>query len=138
MSFEDIIRVADLKTRPARFERVRSEARAKVGEPLVVIDFLKPGLEEFASLLPPGLGRRVLDWAGKNGKLHAYNVGMHIKTSSVLGYLTVRSLAWCALSRTSALISRARSRLLAVRSLTCAVALLKPSLACHGLSRRRP
>ena len=94
MSFEDIIRVADLKTRPARFERVRSEARAKVGEPLVVIDFLKPGLEEFASLLPPGLGRRVLDWAGKNGKLHAYNVGMHIKTSSVLGYLTVRSLAW--------------------------------------------
>ena len=94
MSFEDIIRVADLKTRASRFARVRKEARAADGEPLVIIDYLKPGLEEFASLLPPSLGSRLIAWAGKNGKLHAYNVGMHVKTSSVLGYLLVRSLAW--------------------------------------------
>ena len=94
MSFEDIIRVADLKTRASRFARVRKEARANADEPLVIIDYLKPGVEEFASLLPPALGRRLLGWAEKNGKLNAYNVGMHIKTSSVLGYLLVRSLAW--------------------------------------------
>ena len=52
MSYEDIIRVADLKTRASRFERVRKEVGAKDGEPVVVIDFLKPGVEEFASLLP--------------------------------------------------------------------------------------
>jgi indolepyruvate ferredoxin oxidoreductase beta subunit len=94
MAYEDIIRVADLKTRALRFERVRREVGAQDGEPVVVIDFLKPGVEEFASLLPPSLGRRVTQWAEKNGKLDAYNVGMHIKTSGVFGYLLVRSLAW--------------------------------------------
>ena len=94
MSFEDIIRVADLKTRASRFERVRKEARAASNEPVLIIDFLKPGVEEFASLLPPFLGRRLLGWAEARGKMNAWNVGMHIKTSSVLGYLLVRSLAW--------------------------------------------
>ncbi len=94
MAYEDIIRVADLKTRASRFERVRKEVGAKDGEPVVVIDFLKPGVEELASLLPPFLGRPLTQWAEKNGKLDAYNVGMHLKTSGVFGYLLVRSLAW--------------------------------------------
>ena len=94
MSYEDIIRVADLKTRATRFERVRREVGARDGEPVVVIDFLKPGVEEFASLLPPSLGRALTGWAQRNGKLDAYNVGMHIRTSGLFGYLLVRSLAW--------------------------------------------
>jgi len=94
MSYEDIIRVADLKTRASRFERVRREVGAKADEPVVVIDYLKPGVEEFASLLPPALGRSFVAWAEKNGKLDAWNVGMHVKTSGVLGFLMVRALAW--------------------------------------------
>jgi indolepyruvate ferredoxin oxidoreductase beta subunit len=94
MAYEDIIRVADLKTRASRFERVRKEVGAKDGEPVVVIDYLKPGIEEFASLLPVFLGKKLIDWAQSRGKLDAYNVGMHIKTSGVFGYLLVRSLAW--------------------------------------------
>jgi indolepyruvate ferredoxin oxidoreductase, beta subunit len=94
MAYEDIIRVADLKTRASRFERVRRETGAKEGEPVVVIDFLKPGVEEVASLLPHALGKSLISWAEKRGKLDAYNVGMHVKTSSVFGYLMVRSLAW--------------------------------------------
>jgi len=94
MSYEDIIRVADLKTRASRFERVRREVGAMEGEPVVVIDYLKPGVEEVASLLPPALGRRLLAWAERRGKLDAYNVGMHVKTSGVFGYLLVRALAW--------------------------------------------
>ena len=94
MSYEDIIRVADLKTRRSRFERVRRETGAQDGEPVVVIDYLKPGVEEVASLLPPSLGRRLLAWAERRGKLDAYNVGMHVKTSGVFGFLLVRALAW--------------------------------------------
>jgi indolepyruvate ferredoxin oxidoreductase beta subunit len=94
MAYEDIIRVADLKTRASRFDRVRKEVGAKDGEPVVVIDFLKPGVEEFASLMPAFLGRRLMAWAERRGKLDAYNVGMHIKTSGLFGYLLVRSLAW--------------------------------------------
>ena len=93
-AFEDIIRVADLKTRAMRFRRVRKEARASDDEPVVIVDYLKPGVEEFASLLPPALGRKLLRWAEANGKIDAYNVGMHVKTSSVFGFLLVRSLAW--------------------------------------------
>ena len=94
MSYEDIIRVADLKTRASRFERVRREVGAKADEPVLVIDYLKPGVEEFASLLPFSLGKKVISWAEKHKKLDAYNVGMHIKTSGVFGFLLVRSLAW--------------------------------------------
>jgi indolepyruvate ferredoxin oxidoreductase beta subunit len=94
MAYEDIIRVADLKTRASRFERVRKEVGAQAGEPVVVVDYLKPGVEEVASLLPVLLGRKLMDWARSRGKLDAYNVGMHVKTSGVFGYLLVRSLAW--------------------------------------------
>ncbi len=94
MSYEDIIRVADLKTRATRFARVRKEVGAKDGEPVVVIDYLKPGVEEVASLLPTGLGRRLLAWAERRGKLHAWNVGLHVKTSGATGYLMMRALAW--------------------------------------------
>ena len=94
MAYEDIIRVADLKTRASRFERVRKEVGAKADEPVVVIDFLKPGVEEFASVMPHFLGKRVIQWAEKRGKLDAYNVGMHIRTSGLFGYALVRSLAW--------------------------------------------
>ena len=94
MSYEDIIRVADLKTRASRFARVRKEVGAKSGEPVVVIDYLKPGIEEVASLLPYSYGKKLMSWAEKRGKLDAYNVGMHVKTSGVFGYLLVRSLAW--------------------------------------------
>jgi indolepyruvate ferredoxin oxidoreductase, beta subunit len=94
MTYEDIIRVADLKTRASRFARVRREVGAMDDEPVVVIDYLKPGIEEFASVMPAPLGRRLVAWAERRGKLDAYNVGMHIKTSGVFGYVLMRSLAW--------------------------------------------
>jgi len=94
MAYEDIIRVADLKTRSSRFQRVRKEVGAKDGEPVVVIDYLKPGVEEFASVLPHFLGKRIIQWAERRGKLDAYNFGMHIRTSGIFGYALVRSLAW--------------------------------------------
>jgi len=94
MSYEDIVRVADLKTRRSRFERVRREVGAKPSEPVAVIDYLKPGLEEFASVLPPALGHRLVAWAERRGKLDAYNVGMRLKTSGALGFVLVRALAW--------------------------------------------
>jgi indolepyruvate ferredoxin oxidoreductase, beta subunit len=94
MTYEDIIRVADLKTRASRFERVRKEVGAKEGEPVVVIDYMKPGIEEFASIMPEALGRRLIAWAERRGKLDAYYVGMHVKTSGLPGFLLVRALAW--------------------------------------------
>ena len=94
MSYEDVIRVADLKSRCSRFERVRTDVQAKPGEPVHIIEYLKPGVEEMAALLPTGLSRRLVAWAEKRGLMHKLNVGLHIKTSSVSGFLLLRSLAW--------------------------------------------
>jgi indolepyruvate ferredoxin oxidoreductase beta subunit len=92
MSYEDIIRVADLKTRRTRLERVRAEVGAKQDEPVVIVEFLKPGIEEACSLLPRGIARPLLAWAERRGR--TLNVGMHLKTTTVSGYLLLRSMAW--------------------------------------------
>lgn len=93
MSYEDVIRVADLKSRRSRFERVRAEVQAKPGEPVYIIEYLKPGVEEAAALLPSGLSRRLLAWAEKHGLMHKLNLGLHVNTTSVTGFLMLRSLA---------------------------------------------
>lgn len=92
MSYEDLIRVADLKTRGSRFDRVRAEVGAKPGEPVRMVEFLKPGAEEFCAVLPSWLARPIRSWADKRGR--SFNFGMHVRTTSVLGFLLVRSMAW--------------------------------------------
>ena len=93
MSYEDVIRVAELKSRRSRFERVRGEVQAKAGEPVHIIEYLKPGVEEVAALLPRALSRRFVAWAAKRGLTHKLNIGLHVKTSSVSGFLMLRLLA---------------------------------------------
>lgn len=93
MSYEDVIRVADLKSRRSRFERVRADVQAKPGEPVRIIEYLKPGVEEVAALLPSALSRRVVAWAEKRGLTHKLNIGLYVNTSSVTGFLMLRALA---------------------------------------------
>ena len=93
MCFEDIIRVADLKTRRSRIERVRAEVRAKPGQPVVITEFLKPGVDEWCSLLPAWLARPILRAADRGGWRRRLNVGLHVRTSSVTGFLLLWTLA---------------------------------------------
>ena len=94
MSYEDVIRVADLKSRRSRFERVRNEVLAKPGEPVHIIEYLKPGVEEVAAVLPRRLSRWLAGWAERRGLTDKLNVGMYVKTTSVFGFLLLRSMAW--------------------------------------------
>ena len=91
MSYEDVIRVAELKTRASRIERVRSEALAKDGQPVVITDYLKPGVEEIADILPPGLADRLRAWEKSRGKTLGF--GLKLKTSTVAGFLSLRLLS---------------------------------------------
>lgn len=59
MAYDDVIRVADLKTRAARFDRVRREARAGDGQIVAITEYFHPRIEEMAGLLPPRLGEKV-------------------------------------------------------------------------------
>lgn len=92
MCYEDIVRVADLKTRPQRLQRLRAEAGARADDLVHVTEHFKPGVHEIASILPAGLGRRLLAWAGRSGK-DTLHVGLHIRSTSLWGYLLLRFLA---------------------------------------------
>ncbi len=88
MSYEDTIRVADLKTRSSRFDRVRGEVRANVEQLLAINEFMHPRLEEIAETLPAGLGR----WLLKPHFVHHLvrrftQLGRVVTTSSLRGYL---------------------------------------------------
>jgi indolepyruvate ferredoxin oxidoreductase beta subunit len=93
MCYEDVIRVADLKTRRSRFERVRAEVQAGLDEPVHIVEYLKPGVEEVAAVLPRGLSGWLTRWAARRGLTHKLNVGMYVKTTSIFGFLTMRFLA---------------------------------------------
>ncbi len=67
MSYEDVIRVAQAKIDPTRRARIAAEMGAKPGEPLDITEFLKPGIDEFCSMLPPRLARRLLALAERRG-----------------------------------------------------------------------
>ena len=93
MSYEDVIRVAQLKSAPARVARVRAGVGAGKGEPVAIVDYFKPGIDELASLLPPLLARPLLALAERRGWRGTAHLGMKIKTTTVAGYARVRLLA---------------------------------------------
>jgi indolepyruvate ferredoxin oxidoreductase beta subunit len=95
MAFDDIVRVAALKLADSRQERVRREAGAGDDEVLKVFDHFKPGVPEFAALLPGGLATRLQAWdrrriaAGRDPWALPLKVGTH----TVLGTLALRFVA---------------------------------------------
>jgi indolepyruvate ferredoxin oxidoreductase beta subunit len=92
MSFEDVIRVAQLKTRPGRLARIRAEVGLGGEDPFKVIDYLKPGWEEVASLLPAWLGR-ILPEPGHKGRRAGGGIPLRLDTTSFVGYAILRGLA---------------------------------------------
>ncbi len=93
MSYEDLIRVAQAKTDPARFARIAAELGAKPREPVKIVEFLKPGIAELCSVLPPPVARRILAFAQRHEKFGRLHWGMEASTTSVAGYLRFRMLA---------------------------------------------
>ena len=93
MTFEDVIRVAQAKTRPERLARIRAETGAAAGDTVIVTEFLKPGIAEFCDVLPEGIARRILARAEKSASLRNWHKGMELNSSSVTGFLKLRTLA---------------------------------------------
>ena len=95
MAFDDIVRVADLKSRASRWARVASEVKSKPDDLLQVYDHFKPGAPEFAALLPQGLANKVMAWDQRRvakGKL-PWAMPLKVGTHSVFGMLSLRGLA---------------------------------------------
>jgi len=91
MSYEDAIRVAQAKIDPTRRARIAAEMGAKSSEPLHITEFLKPGIDEICSLLPPHLARRLLAMAEKRG--WTFQRGMQVNSQSISGFLRLWLIA---------------------------------------------
>jgi indolepyruvate ferredoxin oxidoreductase beta subunit len=66
MSFEDVIRVTE---------------------------HFKPGIEEIAAVLPPAWAKRLLAWGERTGRLGKTYFSMHLRSTTVLGFLRLRLVA---------------------------------------------
>ena len=92
MTFEDTIRVADLKTRASRFERVREEVRAEPGQLFGITEFMKPRVEEIAGTLPAAFGRWVLGSPRLKRWVRRWTGGKQIRTGTIGGFLMLHAL----------------------------------------------
>lgn len=95
MAFDDIVRVAALKLRAARGARVKREVAARDDEIVKVFDHFKPGVSEFAALLPPRWAERLTAWDAKRraaGRA-AWALPLKIGSHTVAGALALRLVA---------------------------------------------
>jgi len=91
MCYDDIIRVADLKTRSTRSARVRREVGVDDDAVLHVTEYFHPRVEEFCGTMPAGLGAWIEARPGVAKWLDArLNKGRRIRTDGMFGF----SLLW--------------------------------------------
>jgi indolepyruvate ferredoxin oxidoreductase beta subunit len=88
LAYDDVIGVADAKTRSARLARIGEEVGVKGGQPLQLTEFMHPRAEELVGLLPAGIGRRISQsprWMRRIDRL--FNRRRLVKTTTIRGFL---------------------------------------------------
>ena len=94
MCFEDVARVADLKSRLERFDGIRGDAAAESDQPLKVVEFFKPGYGEIADQLPPAMANPIRAYAKRQGKVAIFENGVRVESTALSGYAKLRALAF--------------------------------------------
>ena len=93
MVYDDVIRVADLKTRGRRFDRIRAEMGVGEARVLHLTEFFHPRAEEIAGLMPRRLGARVQasqKWMARLDRW--FNRGRRLRTDSLPAFLVLHVL----------------------------------------------
>ncbi|SOE08716.1 indolepyruvate ferredoxin oxidoreductase beta subunit [Hoeflea halophila] len=87
MAYDDVFRVADLKTRGSRFARVRNEISPAEGTQMKLTEFMHPRAEEVVGIMPSKLGRR-LSASEKSMRLidRLVNKGRRLRTDRLLPF----------------------------------------------------
>jgi indolepyruvate ferredoxin oxidoreductase, beta subunit len=94
LTYEDVVRVADLKTRPGRFARVNAEVRARDDQIVDFTEFMHPRFDEVCDTLPEALGRRLKDSPRARRMLAGlFAEGRQVSTSKLGGFLLLFGLA---------------------------------------------
>jgi indolepyruvate ferredoxin oxidoreductase beta subunit len=94
MAYDDVYRVADLKTRASRFARVRGEIGVPDDQLVHTTEFMHPRMDEVAGSLPAGLGRFI---ESRPSLFHALdrivNRGRRVKTTTLRWFLPLYVMA---------------------------------------------
>ncbi|NYT45356.1 indolepyruvate oxidoreductase subunit beta family protein [Alcaligenaceae bacterium] len=94
MAYDDVIRVADLKTRGTRDDRVRMEVQAKADQLVYATEYMHPRLDEICGILPARMGRYIEN----SPKLHRllnplFRKGRFLKSGTLSGFLMLYALS---------------------------------------------
>jgi len=94
MAYDDVIRVADLKIRSSRFDRVRKETGTNDTQVLYTTEFMHPRVDEVVGTLPRALG----SWIESSPRLAAaldrvINKGRRIHTNKLRGFFALYCVA---------------------------------------------
>ena len=94
MVYDDVIRVADLKTRAVRFSRIRTDIGVSDEEILYLTEYFHPGAQEICGMVPVRLGR----WVESSPRLFRWldrlvNRGRRIRTDKLLGFIQLYMIA---------------------------------------------
>lgn len=103
MVYDDLMRVADLKTRKARKDRIAGELKVKDNQILKTTEFMHPRMEEVSSALPAGFAR----WLRSRKGFYAWldrrvDKGRHVNTYSLHWFVALYCVArWKRMRRVS-------------------------------------
>jgi indolepyruvate ferredoxin oxidoreductase beta subunit len=94
MAYDDVIRVADLKTRASRFARVRNEVAATPDQLVDMTEFMHPRMDEVVGTLPAGLGL----WLEARPRLmraldRVVNKGRRVRTTTIRWFVPLYVVA---------------------------------------------
>ncbi len=94
MAYDDVIRVADLKTRASRRTRVEREIGLKEGQVLQTTEYFHPRAEELIGMAPKAWA----DWINARPKMRDWldrrvNKGRRVQTYSAFGFVTLYAIS---------------------------------------------
>lgn len=93
MAYDDIIRVADLKSRGPRFDRIRTEMGAENDQLVQLTEFFHPRADEIAGMLPANLGAKTEANSKRMARLDRwFSKGRRLRTDKLPAFLMLHIL----------------------------------------------
>jgi indolepyruvate ferredoxin oxidoreductase, beta subunit len=93
LCYDDVIRVADLKTRASRFERVRTEVLARSDQIVDTTEFMHPRVAEICATLPARIGLAIENSPALTRIVRFFERGRRVRTTGITGFVPLYFIA---------------------------------------------
>lgn len=139
MSYEDTIRVADLKTRANRAARVQTEIRALPNQIIHVTEFMHPRLQEICDTMPAWAGHHIRSSKALSALLSPlFRKGRHVTSTRLGWFVVLRFIAGLRRWRRGTLrFQEEQARIEAWLALVCDAANSNPAVALELVLTQR-